>query len=203
MALWAIHTVTNDSDIIRRSRESPEVFTMLYDKYARMIYRYAFRRAGESAAEDVMAETFLVAFERRDSFDHVWTDARPWLFGIATNLLRRHHRTEAKILKTLAKSSSRNTYPDNTERIAEQLDAVATTSVLAVALRRLSPVDRECILLYAWADLSYEGIAQATNVPIGTVRSRLNRARRILREVAGPYRNSTEEADHGRTQVIA
>lgn len=176
---------------------------MLYDKYARMIYRYAFRRAGESAAEDVMAETFLVAFERRDSFDHAWTDARPWLFGIATNLLRRHHRTEAKILKILAKSSGRNAHADSTERIVEQLDAVAATSALAVVLRKLSPVDRECILLYAWAELSYEDIAQATNVPIGTVRSRLNRARRILREAAGPFRNNTEEAENGRAQVTA
>ncbi|MDD0859982.1 sigma factor [Arthrobacter alpinus] len=73
----AIHGVTTDSDIIRGSGENPQVFTALYDKYARMIYRYAARRAGESAAEDVMAETFLIAFERRDSFDHAWADARP------------------------------------------------------------------------------------------------------------------------------
>lgn len=192
--------MTNDSDIIRRARERPEAFTELYDKYARMIYRYAFRRAGESAAEDVMAETFLIAFERRESYDHVWEDARPWLFGIATNLLRRHHRTEAKILKLLAKSSSRETYADSTEQIAEQLDA---TSVLAAGLRKLSSADRECILLYAWADLSYEGIAQATKVHIGTVRSRLNRARRVLKDAVAPFGNSTEEADHERTDITA
>lgn len=199
----AIHGVTTDSDIIRGSGENPQVFTALYDKYARMIYRYAARRAGESAAEDVMAETFLIAFERRDSFDHAWADARPWLFGIATNLLRKHHRTEAKILKVLAKSSGRDAYADSTERIAEQLDAAATTSALAAALRKLSAVDRECILLYAWAELNYEGIAEATKVPIGTVRSRLNRARRILKAAAGSHQNNTEEADHGRAQTTA
>ncbi|PQZ93948.1 RNA polymerase subunit sigma-70 [Arthrobacter sp. MYb227] len=189
--------------MIRRSRERPAAFAELYDKYARMIYRYAFRRAGESAAEDVMAGTFLAAFEGRDSFDHAWDDARPWLFGIATNLLRRHHRTEAKILKIIAKSSGRDAYTDSTEQIAEQLDAIATTSALALALCKLSPVDRECILLYAWADLTYEGIAQATNVPVGTVRSRMNRARRKLKDAAAALRNNTEEADHGRTQVTA
>lgn len=168
-----------------------------------MIYRYAFRRAGESAAEDVMASTFLVAFEKRDSFDDAWEDARPWLFGIATNLLRRHHRIEAKILKIVAKSSGRNAYADSTERIAEQLDAKTTTNLLAVALRKLSSADRECILLYAWADLTYEGIAQATNVPIGTVRSRMNRARRILKEAVDAARTNTEEEENGRTHVTA
>lgn len=193
--------MTTDADIIRRSGESPQAFTELYDKYARMIYRYAARRAGESAAEDVMAETFLFAFEQRGSFDLTCDDARPWLFGIATNRLRKHHRAEAKILKVQAKSSGRDSYADSTDRIAEQLDAVAATSALAGALRSLSAVDRECILLYAWAELSYEGIAEATNVPIGTVRSRLNRARRILKDAAGPFRNETEEADHGRAEV--
>uniref|UniRef100_UPI0035E40EA4 RNA polymerase sigma factor n=1 Tax=Arthrobacter terrae TaxID=2935737 RepID=UPI0035E40EA4 len=110
--------MTTNADIIRRSRESPQAFTELYDKYARMIHRYAVRRAGESAAEDVMAETFLVAFERRDSFDHARDDAWPWLFGIATNLLRKHHRAEAKSLKVLTKSSGRDSYADSTERIA-------------------------------------------------------------------------------------
>ncbi|MET4004789.1 RNA polymerase sigma factor (sigma-70 family) [Arthrobacter sp. UYCu511] len=195
--------MTTDADIIRRSCDSPQAFTELYDKYARMIYRYAARRAGESAAEDVMSETFLVAYERRDSFDQTWDDARPWLFGIATNLLGKHHRAEAKILKVMAKSSGRDSYADSTDRIAEQLDAAAATSALAGALRALSAADRECILLYAWAELSYEGIAEATKVPIGTVRSRLNRARRILKDATGPFRNNTEEVDHGRAQATA
>ncbi|ALE04769.1 RNA polymerase subunit sigma-70 (plasmid) [Arthrobacter sp. ERGS1:01] len=195
--------MTTDADIIRRSSESPRAFTELYDKYARMVFRYAARRAGDSAAEDVMAETFLVAFERRDSFDLTWDDARPWLFGIATNLLRKHHRTEAKLLRVLAKSSGRDSYADSTDRIAEQVDAAAATSAMAVALRKLSAADRECILLYAWAELSYEGIAEATKVPIGTVRSRLNRARRILKDAAGPFRHNTEEADHGRAEATA
>lgn len=195
--------MTTDADIIRRSCESPQAFTELYDKYARMIHRYAARRAGESAAEDVMSDTFLVAFERRDSFDQARDDARPWLFGIATNLLRKHHRAEAKNLKVLAKSSGRDSYADSTDRIAEQLDAAVAASAMAGALRALSAADRECILLFAWAELSYEGIAEATKVPIGTVRSRLNRARRILKDAAGPFRNDTEEAEHGRAQATA
>jgi DNA-directed RNA polymerase specialized sigma24 family protein len=68
-------------------------------------------------------------------------------------------------------------------------------------MRKLSAADRECLLLYAWADLTYEGIAMATGVPVGTVRSRLNRARRILRDAAGLLHVDEKEMDHGR--VIA
>ncbi|WP_354191417.1 sigma-70 family RNA polymerase sigma factor [Arthrobacter sp. UYCu712] len=174
---------------------------MLYDKYSRAVHRYAATRAGESVADDVMSQTFLAAFESRESFDHRWEDARPWLFGIATNLLRRHHRTEARRLKAFAKAAGRGSYDDGADRVAERLDAAAATANLSAAMRKLSSADRECLLLYAWADLTYEGIAMATGVPVGTVRSRLNRARRILRDAAGPIHVDDKEMDHGR--VIA
>lgn len=99
--------MSTDSDIIVRSRDSPAAFGDLYDRHASVIYRYAARRAGDFVADDVTSETFLVAFERMDTFDHGRGDARPWLFGIATNLLRRHHRAEARTLKALAKASGR------------------------------------------------------------------------------------------------
>lgn len=193
--------MTTDSDAILRSREDPQAFAALYDKYSRAVHRYAATRAGEAVADDVMSQTFLVAFESRESFDHAWEDARPWLFGIATNLLRRHHRTEARRLKAFAKAAGRGSYDDGADRVAERLDAAAATSNLAASLRKLSPTDRECLLLYAWADLTYDGIALATGVPIGTVRSRLNRARRILRDAAGLHHMDDKEMDHGR--VIA
>lgn len=194
----AIQLVTTDSDLIRRSREDPQAFAALYDKYARSVHRYAATRAGESVAEDVMSQTFLIAYEGLQSFDHRWEDARPWLFGIATNLLRRHHRTEARRLKAFAQAAGRGTYDDGTDRVAERLDAAAATSNLAAAMRTLSPQDRECLLLYEWADLTYEGIALATGVPVGTVRSRLNRARRIVRDAAGLQSTDDKEIEHGR-----
>ena len=108
--MGAILLVTTDSELIHRSREDPQAFAVLYDKYCRSVHRYAATRAGESVADDVMAQTFLVAFESRESFDHQWEDARPWLFGIATNLLRRHHRTEARRLEAFAKAAGRDSY---------------------------------------------------------------------------------------------
>jgi RNA polymerase sigma-70 factor (ECF subfamily) len=201
--MGAIHLVTTDSELIHRSREDPQAFAALYDKYCRAVHRYAATRAGESVADDVMAQTFLVAFETRGSFDHQWEDARPWLFGIATNLLRRHHRTEARRLKAFARAAGRDSYGDGTDRVAERLDAAAATAQLAAVMRKLSPADRECLLLYAWADLTYDGIALATGVPVGTVRSRLNRARRILRDAAAHPLIDDKETDDERVNAPA
>jgi RNA polymerase sigma factor (sigma-70 family) len=196
--LGAIPFVTTDSDLIRRSSKDPQAFAALYDKYSRAVYRYAATRAGDSVAEDVMSQTFLVAYEDLEAFDQEWDDARPWLFGIATNLLRRHHRTEARRLRAFAKAAGRDSYEDGADRVAERLDAAAKSSNLAAAIKTLSTADRECLLLYAWADLTYEGIALATGVPVGTVRSRLNRARRIIRDAAGLLNINEEEIEHGR-----
>jgi RNA polymerase sigma factor (sigma-70 family) len=194
--------VSTDSDIIRRSRDSPAAFGELYDRHASVIYRYAARRAGDFVADDVTSETFLVAFERLDTFDHTREDARPWLFGIATNLLRRHHRAEARMLKTLAKSASREATEDNADRISAQVDAMAATGRIALILKRMPAIDRETLLLYAWADLTYEGIADVMDVPVGTVRSRLNRARKTLRD-ALPEQLEETENDHGRIAAAA
>jgi hypothetical protein len=79
--------MTTDSEVIKRSRDSPREFGDLFHRHHVSVYRYIARRAGAETADEVMAQTFLIAFERRDRFDHTYTDARPWLFGIATGLL--------------------------------------------------------------------------------------------------------------------
>jgi RNA polymerase sigma-70 factor (ECF subfamily) len=190
--------VSTDNDIIRRSRDSPAAFGELYDRHASIIYRYAARRAGDFAADDVTSETFLVAWEQLGSYDLDREDARPWLFGIATNLLHRHHRAEAKILKAAAKAASREAVTDDSDRIAAQVDATVATGRIARTLKSMAAIDRETLLLYAWADLTYEGIALAMDVPVGTVRSRLNRARRALRTELNLEILEETENDHGR-----
>lgn len=190
--------MNTDRDIIRRSRDRPAEFAALYDRHASVIYRYAARRAGDFVADDVTSETFLVAFECLDSFDERREDARPWLFGIATNLLRRHHRAEARLLKAAARAAPREAAVDSTDGIAAQVDAAAAMAKLAKSLKAMPAIDRDTLLLYAWADLSYEGIADAMCVPVGTVRSRLNRARRILRTGLGPETLDETENEHER-----
>lgn len=192
--------MNSDNEVIERSGREPTAFAVLYDRHAPAVYRYVAQRLGDHVAEDVMSETFLVAFERRGSFDLAVRDARPWLFGIATRLMRKHSRLEAVAWRGLSTTIAERVAPDLIELAGARIDATRLIRRLAKALRGLSDPDRDTLLLYAWADLDYAQIAQATNVPIGTVRSRLNRARRIIRHAAGTD-NLEEEMQDGRADA--
>ncbi|MET8157231.1 sigma-70 family RNA polymerase sigma factor [Sphaerisporangium sp. NPDC005289] len=174
-----------DSDLIAESRGRPEAFATLFDRYAAMLYRYVSRRLGPEVAEDLVGETFLIAFGRRDHYDLAYPDARPWLFGIVTKLVSRHHRAEAARYRALMRNPVDAVVEGHAEQVASEVTARASRSVLAPALAGLSQGDRDVLLLIAWGDLSYEEVAHALGIPIGTVRSRLNRARRKVRAVLG------------------
>ena len=191
--------MSSDSEIIRRSRDTPAAFAELYDRHAAVIHRYASRRIGE-AADDIMSETFLVAFERRAAFDERVTDARPWLYGIATTLLKKHRRQEARAWRGLVAGGAAeqaDAIRHSVDGHDDRLDAELGIRRLAAAIRRMPARDRDALLLYAWGDLDYEGVARALDVPVGTVRSRLNRARRQLRQASGRIAPA-EEVEHGR-----
>lgn len=152
----------------------------LFDSDAADLYRYLARRAGAAVAEHVLSATFLQALESYRMFDPARGSQRAWLYGIAANLLRRHHRAEARRWQAYAR------YPveradDPSERAAERADAAGNHGLVAQAVARLDARDRDVLLLYAWAELSYAEIAQALDLPVGTVRSRLSRARRQVR----------------------
>lgn len=174
--------MSTDSDLIEQSLEDPARFGELFHRYAPSLHRYVARRAGRAIADDVTSETFLIAFERRSSFDRERADARPWLFGIATNLIHRHRIAEARTLRTAERAAAKAPPQGEVDELAEAAETRLEVRRLARELRRLSMADRDCLLLFAWEGLSYEQIAEAMEVPVGTVRSRLNRARRILRD---------------------
>ncbi len=182
--------VSTDGDIIARSRDDPSAFGLLFDRHAASIHRYVARRTNATVADDVMAETFLVAFERRSSFSSAYTNAAPWLFGIATNLLRHHHRQEVRTLRALARMGQEPVASGDSRDVSaeanDRLDALAALRDVGAALRRMPQSQRDTVLLHAWADLTYDQIATAMDVPIGTVRSRLNRARKTLRGTTSP-----------------
>lgn len=188
--------------MIAQSTQRPAAFAAIYDKHARSVYRYAAQRLGDDAAEDIMSETFLVAFENRASYDPAVSNARPWLLGIATRLMRKHVRLEARAWKGMVADVASQIAPDLIDQAGVRLDAARVTRRIASALRALSAPDRDTLLLYAWGDLEYAEIAQALDVPIGTVRSRLNRARRALRAAAGAPETGWEIGD-GRTDTAA
>lgn len=171
-----------DAAVIERSWSEPERFATLFDRHADVIHRYATLRVGRDTADDLLAETFALAFEQRRRYDLGYLDARPWLFGIATNLIRRHRRAEARRLRALAREPRMPEQEPLADRAEARMSAGERTSDLAAGLARLPSRQRDIVLLYAWAELEYVEIAHALGVPVGTVRSRLHRGREHLRK---------------------
>jgi len=172
---------SSDAEVIEASLRVPERFGELYDRYAAMLYGYACQRVGTTAAEDLVADTFLDAFSQRQRYDLARADARPWLYGILANKISRRGRTEKIHYRAIARAWQAPTVEGLAERVADQVSAQAQRGVLAAALCRLSKADRNVLLLVAWGQLSYVEVAQALDLPLGTVRSRLHRARRTVR----------------------
>jgi RNA polymerase sigma factor (sigma-70 family) len=162
---------------------------------------YVGRRLGPDPAEDIVAETFLTAFRQRCSYDLTRQDARPWLYGIAGNLIRRHHRDEARKLRALQRTGTDPVAESFADRVDARLSADATSRAVAAAIAALNPGQRDVVLLVAWAELTYDQVAEALGVPEGTVRSRMNRARSKLRRALGgvnpAHALDEQEYNHG------
>ena len=178
-----MESVLSDVDCLARSLSEPKEFEPIFDRHFRAVHTYLHRRAGRDVADELAAETFALAFERRASCRGTGS-ALPWLYGIATNLLRRSRRTERRQLRAYGRSGvdSSVAYEDES---AARVDGSALDARLARALAAMRPRERDALLLYALADLSYEEIASALDVPVGTVRTWLHRARKVgQRELA-------------------
>jgi RNA polymerase sigma-70 factor (ECF subfamily) len=178
----------DDASVIARSRDQPAHFAELFRRHAPEIQRFAARRLGLEAAQDIVAETFLAAFRQRDGYDTSRADARPWLYGIASHLIGRHRRDEVRGYRLLARTGADPVAASFTDQVDAAVSARAARQPLAAALARLPAGQRDALLLVAWSELSYAQAAEALGVPVGTVRSRLNRARgrlrRALRDIA-------------------
>jgi RNA polymerase sigma-70 factor (ECF subfamily) len=161
--------------------DDPADLAGMFDRYARDLLRYCAQRVGTDLAEDAVAETFLVAYEQRDRFDPKRGALLPWLYGIATNVLRRHRRTELRHLRTLARSSGEAEDPQTEQRHVERLDAARQVARVSRALAALPRRQRDVLMLYAIAELEYAEIAAALSIPLGSVQSSLHRARTKIR----------------------
>jgi len=165
-----------------RSGDPATVFAVLFDSHAPGLHRYLSRRVG-AVADDLVAETFLAGLAGRDGYDPAKADPRAWLYGIATNLLRRHFRQELRGLAATAKASAAliRSGSDPADAVPGQVDAQVRIARLASGIAALTQDDRDVLLLTAWAGLDSIEVAQALGIPVGTVRSRLHRVRRQLR----------------------
>ncbi|WP_327667836.1 RNA polymerase sigma factor [Streptomyces sp. NBC_00485] len=200
----------SDATVVERSWDDPDAFAVLFNRYADDIHRYAARRLGTEAADDLMAETFVIAFQQRRRYDLSRPHARPWLYGIVTNLVGQHRRAEARRLKALARVAGALSAEGEAleDRVAARVGAENSRPQLAGALAGLPARHRDVLLLIAWGDLDYAEAAEALGVPVGTVRSRLHRARTRLRQALGgsdptalheetEATEKTEETDRG------
>ncbi|MER7586014.1 sigma-70 family RNA polymerase sigma factor [Micromonospora sp. NPDC127501] len=158
-------------------------FAGLFDTYARSVYNHAFRLTADWAtAEDVMAATYLQAWRSRERVTEEGGSLRPWLLGIATNEARNHARSNRRYRRVAAALlASDFTLPDHADEVAGRLDDSRRIAAAIDALARLRRPEREVLTLCLWEGLDYESAAEALGVPVGTVRSRLSRARARLR----------------------
>ncbi|MFE7136010.1 RNA polymerase sigma factor [Streptomyces sp. NPDC057638] len=167
----------------------------LYDEHAQVLYRYALRVTGDWAeAEDVVSATFLEAWRSRENLRPDGDGLRPWLLGIATNIMRRNARARRRRDIALARVPERGALPDFADDLVTHLTDAEDLRAAHAALARLRRRDREVFTLVVWAGLDYAAAADALGVPVGTVRSRLSRARSRLRELVGARGRGTRGA---------
>jgi RNA polymerase sigma-70 factor, ECF subfamily len=156
------------------------------------LHRYLHRRVGGSSADELAAETFAVAFRSWDRLDPA-RPVRPWLYGIAANLMRHHWRKERRMLRAYARTGVDPVLGQEDEAV-ERADADVRHRELADALAGLRRNEREILLLHAWAELTDAEIADALDLPPGTVKSRLSRTREKLRNQLGGVGQEAVEA---------
>ncbi|MFI8966024.1 sigma-70 family RNA polymerase sigma factor [Streptomyces sp. NPDC053493] len=163
----------------------PAALGEAYDEHAQVLYRYALRVCGDpAAAEDAVSAAFLEAWRCRGALHADGGSLRPWLLGIATNILRGTAREARRRDAALARLADRGVLPDFSDEVVTRLTGAEQLRAAGAALRRLRRRDREVFALVVWAGLDYAAAAEALDIPVGTVRSRLSRARDRLRTLA-------------------
>jgi RNA polymerase sigma factor (sigma-70 family) len=181
--------VGSDAEAIARSLAEGEAerFAVIFDRHFARVHRFFEWRVGRDAADDLAGEVFRVAFERRARYDLDRPDCLPWLYGIAANLLRQRQRSWGRESGALARESAAASSAGRggdafTDDVDARVDAARHATELVTLLGSLTDGEREVVLLAAWEELAYDELADALGIPLGTVRSRLHRGRRKLRE---------------------
>lgn len=170
---------------IRIRDGDPDAFGELFDAHARVVYNHAFRLSGDwTTAEDVVSLTFLEAWRLRAKLDPEGGSPRPWLLGIATNTVRNTRRAARRHAAALSRIPPHEPVPDFSDEVAARMADREALETVRLALRTLRRAEREVLALCVWSGLDYATAARTLGVPVGTVRSRLSRARKKLAAAA-------------------
>ena len=171
-----------DTNLRHRIRAGDhDAFGELFDAYARSVYNHAFRLTGNWAqAEDIVSLTFLDAWRLRGAVDEEGGSLRPWLLGIATNVTRNTRRAARRHAAAVSRLPPAEAERDFADEVAARLDDAAELALVRTASATLRRAEREVLALCVWSGLDYRAAAEALGVPVGTVRSRLSRARAKL-----------------------
>jgi RNA polymerase sigma factor (sigma-70 family) len=194
MRLARAPKLSEDGNAIARSLLDAEAFTDVFDRHFAAVYRYIARRAGRDVAEDLASQTFTLAFAHRGRYRDDLGTARPWLFGIATNLLRAGHRGDERRLAVVERLRSEVVASSSPLTVGSAVSELEDQ--LSEALAELHPDQREALLLHVWGEMSYVEVAAALELPIGTVRSRISRACAALRLQLEPPAPAGERRSH-------
>ena len=183
-------TDPDDGELWRRARDGePACFGALFDRHGEAVRQYCARRTGSlDAADDLVSIVFLEAWRRRGDVELVDGTALPWLYGIARRTMQHRRRTTARHRRALSRLPPASASPDHADEVAARLDDERHLARLRRALDQLRPDQRDVLILCVWQGLDYAQAAVALGVPVGTVRSRLSRARARLESLAGPGR---------------
>jgi RNA polymerase sigma factor (sigma-70 family) len=174
----------SDAELWERSRaDDPDAFGALFERHAKLIFNYCFRRIGNrETAREMLQVVFLEAWRRRDK-ELPPDKVLPWIYGIATNVVRNQRRSERRYAAALSRLPSATVEPDFADRAAAHLDCERQAEKAIGLLRGLSKKQQEVFVLCAGMELSYEDAAFALDIRVGTVRSRLSSARARLTEL--------------------
>ncbi|MCX4665294.1 RNA polymerase sigma factor [Streptomyces sp. NBC_01381] len=179
-----------------------DAFGELFDAYARSVYNHAYRLTGDwSAAEDAVSLTFLEAWRLRGRIDEDGGSLRPWLLGVATNVTRNARRATRRHAAAVARLPRDETVADFADEVAERIDDKEQLALVRKALNALRRPEREVLALCVWSGLGYAAAAEALGIPVGTVRSRLSRARTKLAKHMEPPAGRGQMRDDRTTAV--
>jgi RNA polymerase sigma-70 factor (ECF subfamily) len=176
----------------------PDAFGELFDAHARAVHALAYRLAGNrTEAEEIVSLTFLEAWRLRDRVEPDGESLRPWLLGITVNVARNFTRASRRHQAAMARVPEAGVVPDFADEVVTRLDDAARLDAVRAAFGRLRADEQDVVALCVWSGLDYESAAAALGIPVGTVRSRLSRARRRLREAVAPAADNEPAREPG------